>query len=387
MGHFAFVSFPGFGHVRPTLAVVEELLARGHRVTYLVTHRFAGDVAATGADVVRYDSAFPEPVPSPPDPVRIMVDFVRESFAPLGAALTAFEGNPPDVIVHDALVADTAAVLGRKFSVPKVRLYPGFGGNAQVPLNGSGGVAPDASDAAFAALGQELAAMVRGLGVERYVDPFVASGDDAVHNLVFVPAGFQPQLSSFSDRYSFVGPCLLAAELEKRWTPPVDLPVVLISLGTSSGFSPSFFRMCAEAFASLPWQVLMTLGRSVDPVSLGPLPSNVSAHRWLPHLAVLPHASVFVCQAGGGSVMEALYRGTPMVVVPRSADSVAIAERVVELRAGRLLASVTPESLVREVALVASDPAIRAGVGELQRAVMAAGGAARAADLLIAQLG
>lgn len=32
--HFAFVAPPAFGHVNPTLPLVEELVSRGHRVSY-----------------------------------------------------------------------------------------------------------------------------------------------------------------------------------------------------------------------------------------------------------------------------------------------------------------------------------------------------------------
>jgi dTDP-L-oleandrosyltransferase len=93
---------------------------------------------------------------------------------------------------------------------------------------------------------------------------------------------------------------------------------------------------------------------------------------------------VFVCQAGSGSLMESLYRGTPVVVVPRSPDSFALAERVVELGVGRLLRAdrLTADELVHTTLAVAADPSIKTRVAELRRAVHAAGGAARAADEL-----
>jgi UDP:flavonoid glycosyltransferase YjiC (YdhE family) len=86
--------------------------------------------------------------------------------------------------------------------------------------------------------------------------------------------------------------------------------------------------------------------------------------------------------------MESLYRGTPLVVVPRSPDSFALAARVVELGVGRRLDGdrLTPDQLVATVLDVAADPGIRARVAELRQATHAAGGASRAADELEARL-
>ncbi|HEX4705755.1 MAG TPA: macrolide family glycosyltransferase [Pseudonocardiaceae bacterium] len=392
-GHVAFVSFPGYGHIRPTLAIVDELLARGHRVTYLVADRFADDVADTGADVVTYHSSFPEPVPSPPDLVRMTIEFIRESFAPLRPALARFDPDPPDLIVHDALVSDTAGILSRKYGVPTVRTFPGFGGNEQVPLNGAetrpGEQALDPNDPLLVRFGSELTDSLRALDMELLAGQQLAAGANPAHNLVFVPAAFQPMVDAFDDRFTFVGPCLRRSELNAEWTPPdAAKPLALVTLGTSANQSPEFFRTCARAFESVPWQVVMTLGRSMDPAVLGALPANVTAVNWVPHLAVLRHASVFVCQAGSGSLMESLYRGTPVVVVPRSPDSFALAERVVELGVGRMLDAdrLTADQLVHTVLAVAADPSIKARVAELRRAVRAAGGASRAADELESRL-
>jgi MGT family glycosyltransferase len=382
------VSFPGYGHIRPALGVVEELVRRGHRVTYLAAPRFAELAAGAGAEVVTYPSVFPEP--APPDVVRVTIEFIRESFAPLKPALARFDADVPDLFVHDALSSDTAAILGRKYGgVPKVRLFPGFGGNEHVPLNGSQArprtqpPAPDHPE--LAALGGELGTLLRSLDVEKYAQDGLASGNDAEHNLVFVPAAFQPSADKFDERFVFAGPCLREKDLDAEWSPgDQDAPVVLVSLGTSAPRSPEFFRTCAKAFAGQSWRVVMTLGSSVDPARLGELPPNVTAHRWLPHLAVLRHAKVLVCQAGTGSVMEALYRGVPLVVIPRSPDSFAIAERVVELGLGRALdaGALTPAALNAMVREVAADRGILAKVTEFGKAVRACGGVRLAADVL-----
>ncbi|MFJ8187105.1 hypothetical protein [Streptomyces sp. NPDC096105] len=54
--HVAVFNVPMHGHVIPTLAVVRELVDRGHRVSYAVTAEFADGVHAAGATPVLYDA-------------------------------------------------------------------------------------------------------------------------------------------------------------------------------------------------------------------------------------------------------------------------------------------------------------------------------------------
>ena len=52
--HVTFLVTPGHGHLNPTLGVVAELIARGHRVTYPVPPVFVRGVEAVGAEPVLY---------------------------------------------------------------------------------------------------------------------------------------------------------------------------------------------------------------------------------------------------------------------------------------------------------------------------------------------
>jgi UDP:flavonoid glycosyltransferase YjiC (YdhE family) len=58
--HFAMAGVTAPSHIYPSLALIAELVARGHRVSYLVGDRLAALVAATGAEVVTHGSALPD---------------------------------------------------------------------------------------------------------------------------------------------------------------------------------------------------------------------------------------------------------------------------------------------------------------------------------------
>ncbi|MGW0672219.1 macrolide family glycosyltransferase [Streptomyces sp. NPDC002746] len=387
--HVLWLGFPSYGHIKASLGMVEELLRRGHRVTYVVTDRFAATVAATGAHVVPYTSAFPETITSTETATTMLLAFLRESFAPLETALEAVAEDPPQLVVHDALASDTAAAVSRRYQVPTVRTYAGFGTNAQVPQNGTEAdpthTPVDPHDPRLRDLAAELTARIEAAGAAALFDGRPADGDEAEVNISFVVREFQIKGDTFGDDYLFAGPCLRAADFAGAWAPPPGAPpVLLVSLGTSVNRRPDFFRRCAETFAGTPWHVVMTLGSGMDPADLGPLPPNVEARSWLPHLAVLGHATAFVCQGGTGSLMEAFHQGVPVVVVPQQQDQLAIAQQVVDLGVGRSIrpGDLDAGTLLSAVEAIAGDAGTRRRVAELSRRVRTAPGAAAVADRL-----
>jgi MGT family glycosyltransferase len=381
------LGFAAFSHMRATFGMVEELVRRGHRVTHLVPERFTDRAGQTGARVVSYPSAFPESLTA--SPTTMLVEFVRESFAPLEAALACAAEGPPDLVVHDALASDTAAVVSRMYGVPTVRTYAGFGTNPHVPLNGTepDPTRPpaDPADPRVAELSAELTDRIAAAGVAHLLSGELASGDGAALNISFVTREFQIKGETFGDDYLFAGPCLSPSDFAGRWSPPVEPgPLLLVSLGTSSNQRPEFFRTCARTFEETPWHVVMTLGRGVDPADIGPLPSNVETHQWLPHLVVLEHVSVFVTQGGTGSLMEAFYQGVPVVVAPQQTDQLAIARQVEALGLGRSLGpgDLDARALRAAVEAVAADDETRRRAGLMRRSLRTAPGPAGVVDRL-----
>jgi MGT family glycosyltransferase len=384
--HVLWLGFPAYGHLKATLGMVEELVRRGHRVTYVVADRLAGRVLGTGAEVVPYASTFPESIDPAASATTMLIAFLRESFAPLEAALAAAAADPPDLVVHDALASETAIAVSRRHGAPTVRTYAGFGTNPQVPQNGTEPdpnhepVNPD--DPRLHRLTEELTARVEAAGA---ADLFAAGPPDAGLNISFVVKEFQIKGATFGDDYLFAGPCLREQDFAGSWTPPPgDPPVLLVSLGTSVNRHPGFFRQCAETFAGTPWHLVMTLGAGVDPASLGPLPPNVEAHPWIPHLTVLAHATALVCQGGTGSLMEAFHRAVPVVVVPQQQDQRAIARQVADLGVGRAIdpADLTARTLREAVESIAADPEVGRRVATLSHAVRNAPGATSVANRL-----
>jgi MGT family glycosyltransferase len=397
--HIAFFPIPAHGHVFPTLAVVEELVRKGHRVTYLTTDEFAATAASAGADVVRYESTWSVParLPNPTtadDASRMRLMLLTESIATVPKAELHFANDLPDGLVYDMATAPAARMLARKWKRPAVQMFTGIASNEYFSLAKELvrrfpelEIAPD--HPTVGVYRGKLADFLQTCGMSDVrTDDFLTSTEDL--SLVFQPKAFHIAGDSFDGRYAFVGPCLADRRYEGGWRPPRDArPVVLISLGTLYNQQEKFFRMCIQAFAGLPWHVVVAVGYRVALNDLGPIPPNIEVHQRVPQLAVLRHAQVFVSHVGMGSTMESLYFGTPLVAVPQTPEQDTVARRVCELGLGRRIspAEFSTDGLRDAVLAVAGDEATRRRVRQMQRYVREAGGSIRAGEEIEAFLG
>ncbi|MEV2243833.1 macrolide family glycosyltransferase [Streptomyces sp. NPDC049970] len=387
--HLAFLPYPAYGHMMPVLPVVAELVARGHRVTCFTTDEFTDRVRATGADARPYEpplsSAPPPDVIDADECARAPLKLLEASTDVLPSIEKCFEDASPDAVVYDTTLWLTGRLLAARRRRPSVQLSPTFISNEHFDLSSrhqefAGRIDP--AHPAIVEFGRRLTEIVRGSGLapEQQAELFYGREEFTV---AFVPRELQFAGDTFDGRQVFVGPTTGAGD--ESWEPPADgRPVLLVSLGTTVNNRPGFFRRCVEAFADLPWHTVLALGNRVSPEELGPLPAHVEAHSWVPLPAVLPHTSVFLCQSGMGSILDALRADVPMVVVPHHPEQHVNAARLSELGLARTVRreDVSAQALRDAVLGVADDTALRERVRAMGRHVRSAGGAAKAADAI-----
>ncbi|RKT53676.1 macrolide family glycosyltransferase [Saccharothrix australiensis] len=357
-----FVTLAGHGHVTPTLALVEELVGRGHEVDYATGAEHARAVTAAGARWVE----LPGLPPFRPSGGDLFAAWFRHYFAAMRAVhpvlLDRCRTRRPEVICYDA-TNWPARIVARQLGVPAVRCVPHLASNESFKL-----VVPDAAGV----IADDCARFSEEHGVE--LDVVSAFDVPEALNLVFVPREFQPAGETFDERFHFIGP-LLGRRAAEPWSPKhPDLPLLYVSLG-SIMTDPEFHRACVAAFADGTWQVAL---KSDD---AGPVPSTVDVQGWFPQPAVLRRARAFVTHGGMNSTMEALGCGVPLVVVPQTPEQEVNADRVRELGLGERLADVA--DLRAAVERVTADGAVRRNLDRMRAAIRAGGAAERGADLVL----
>src|SRR5882757_951997 len=213
--HLVFVVTPGHGHVNPTLPLVEELVARGHRVTYVTGARLLPAVAASGATPLErpWDpSILASGAGQPFDPAIVVAAILRtqEQLEQTYPAMVAhLQRDCPDAICYDTL--DTLGpLLAEKLDVPAVELVPSMASNEHFNLRGV--LAPegnvDGLRALFAEIVEARAKFRAANGLIALDTESLITNPPAPLNLVFVPREFQVAGDTFDSRFVFLGPAL-----------------------------------------------------------------------------------------------------------------------------------------------------------------------------------
>ncbi|MEU6083451.1 macrolide family glycosyltransferase [Streptomyces sp. NPDC047108] len=395
-GHIVILNIPAQGHMHPALSVTEELVRRGNRVSFLTTESFAPAVRAAGATALTYDTLLTDVLGpgryrtlSPDMLAWSAVLFLQESAKLVTLARQLFADDVPDLIFYDMITGPAGRALEQLWDRPAVQSTPSMASNdhySQVLAVAEQSGVPFEHPAVVELLSRAKQ-LASDLGLDATPEYLVDWRAD--RSVVYAPREFQPAGDTFGEETTFVGSCHSTAYTKGVWEDAEDgLPLVVLSMGTLYNHQPEFFRTCVRAFEGQPWHAVITVGHGTDPGELGPLPPNVEVHQWIPQLAALRKAAVFVTGAGLGSLMDALYTGTPPVVIPQVPETRVLSNRAVELGLATLLppAEVTAGTLLAAVERTAADEGIRERVGRMPELMQRAGGPVRAAEALEALL-
>ncbi|MGW0826016.1 macrolide-inactivating glycosyltransferase [Streptomyces sp. NPDC002845] len=390
--HIAMFSIAAHGHVNPSLEVIRELVARGHRVTYAIPPALAEKVAETGAEPKLWHSTLPGPDADPEAWGTTLLDnvepFLHDAIQALPQLIKVYEGDEPDLVLHD-ITSYPARVLAHRWGVPAISLSPNLvawdGYEEEV---GEPTWAEPRKTERGKAYYARFHAWLEENGITQHPDPFVGR---PARSIVLIPKALQPNADRVDESvHSFVGACQGDRAAQGDWQRPADAEkVLLVSLGSAFTKQPDFYRECVKAFGDLPgWHVVLQIGRHVDPAELGNVPGNVEVRDWVPQLAVLRQADAFITHAGAGGSQEGLATATPMAAVPQAVDQFGNADMLQALGVARHvpMEEATAGTLRKAVLSLAGDPEVARRLREIQEQMAQEGGTRRAADLIEAEL-
>ena len=115
------------------------------------------------------------------------------------------------------------------------------------------------------------------------------------------------------------------------------------------------FTRVLEGLSPLGVEVVVSVGRNLDPAELAPQPPNVRVERHVDQAEVLPRCGAVVSHGGSGSVLAALAHGLPSVLLPIGADQPENADRCAELGVARVLDAVRATPADVRAAILALD--------------------------------
>jgi MGT family glycosyltransferase len=416
MAHYAMLCPDEAGHLLPAGAVAKELVRRGHRVT--VVGRTKSAPLARQLDLPLH---------------ALNVSGIRYPIAPVSWAVFGLAGAPWVVVIRN---------LFRFYAEEHLRLVPQA--LKELKVDGvlvdqtlpAGGTAAERVGVPFVTLCSALLwheepdvpppftswAFAKGrrarlrnrLGYAAfhwYVGPVlrkinrrraewklsplqrIADAQSPLAQISQLCPGFDFPRRELPDVLHYVGSLAsnrtTGADQAFPWEKLDGRPLIFASLGTVPfPANVPVYRKIAEACVGVDAQLVLALGRWSEKENrlkkkLGQLPGDHVVVDFAPQLALLDKASLLITHGGVNTVLEAICRGVPMVVLPRNGDHLGMASRIEHSGIG-LCASFRrsrPGELRRLVQQVLADDGFRRRSRELQQAMIAAGGASRAAEI------
>jgi UDP:flavonoid glycosyltransferase YjiC (YdhE family) len=369
----------GSGHAEPLVPIAAAIQAAGHDVA------FAGRHAAVAPLELHGFTLFPDPAGATDGPATIRplleIDMEREyavlrdayadRFARV-AAIRLLQQNEewqPDVVICDE-VDFGSMIAAERLGVPHATVLVTAAGSFVRP-----DVVAEPLDALRAEHGLPADPGLAMLGRDLVLSPFPPSFRDPGWPL-------PPNTLSFRSR----AVDLAAAGDAPPWVMRrPDLPNVYFTLGTVfNEESGDLFSRVLAGLRDLPINVVVTVGRGLDPDVVGRRPENVQVERYIPQSSLLPQCDLMINHGGSGSVIGSLAHGVPMVVLPMGADQPLNAARCEQLGVGIVLDAVraTSRSVAEAVTTVLSDPDYRVAAQRIRDEIAALPGPEAVVPLL-----
>ena len=363
-----FINLPYFGHVVPTIGLVQELIKQGCEVTYLLPFDWEEKISESGATFYGYKNH------------RQLAEQMKNAYATAESIVAQF-----DLVIYEQFFF-LGKHLAEKYKKPVVRIFTAPVTNAKLMndfITANGPLSIFKHKWIAKAFTKDIAKDIP-LKNDNWLDEIIYNPPEL--NLVYTLREYQPYSEEFPDEhYKFLGPSMY-----ERHVLPLDFtkgnrPLIYISLGTVLKGAVSFFQNCIEAFRDENVDVIISVGQKFKIKRLKNIPANVHIYPSVPQTEILKMANVFVTHGGMNSVSEALVSGTPMVVIPFVSDQPVNAECVEKLGAGKRLgySSVDRNTLKNCVLSVIHDNAIKSNLTKVQEMISNSYGNKGGAEIII----
>jgi zeaxanthin glucosyltransferase len=408
--HFGVISPPVSGHIHPFSALGRELIARGHRVTYLQVIDLEEKIRSEDLDF--------EPIGLSDHPRGSLPESLAELGRLQGLSALRFTIHAVARTTHMVCRDAPAAIRRRGIDALLVDQSEPAGGTVAehlglpfitvcnaLALNRERLVPPPFTDwtyrttwwagwrneMGYAASDWFMRSISNAVAQYRHKWklPRLRVPDDSFSKLAQIcqmPREFDFPRAGLPERFHYVGPLrrTTAAPTPFPWERLDGRPLVYASLGTLQNRREAIFRRFAESCEGLDVQLVISHGGGLSPKEAAELPGDPLVVPYAPQAELLSRAQLTLTHAGLNTVLDSLANGVPLVTAPITYEQPAIAERVEWTGTGRSirfnrLNSRTLKPLVREVL---QHPSYRSAARQLSEAIRISGGVKRAAEVV-----
>jgi zeaxanthin glucosyltransferase len=347
----------------------KESLAKLGKMSGLAALQYTVNLLREGADVLLRDAP---PVIKEAGVEALLVDQVT----PEGGTVAEFLGLP-------FITVCSAVVLNREESIPPFMTNWGYERAWWAQLRNRAGYG------LLDRIAKPIREVISGYRREWNLPLHLSANEDysPLAQISQQPAQLEFPRQNLPQWFHFTGPYHSPTGREVPDFPYEKLtgqPLIYASMGSVLGSNQEIFRSIAEACNGLDAQLVISLGGSATPESLGSLAGNPLVVGYAPQLQLLQKATLTITHAGMNTSLESLNNGVPMVAIPVGNDQPGIAARVTWAGAGEAvpLSRVNVAKLRIAIQKVLTEDSYKKNALRLQQAIQKAGGVSRAIDIV-----
>lgn len=306
-----FINLPYYGHVVPTIGLVQELINLGCEVDYLLPNDCKGWIIESGARFIGYKNH------------KQLAEQMKNAYHTAKDIIQEY-----DLVIYEQFFF-LGKHLAEEYQKPVVRIFTAPATNKKLmdAFIQKGPLAIFKNKWICKAFTKDIAKNI-ALKTDNWLDEIIENPPKL--NIVYTFKEYQPYANEFNDSFKFIGPSIY--ERNKVFNFDKTRPIIYISLGSLVKGSKSFYKKCIHSFKDEDVDIIIVTKKKFIN-----LPNNVHVYEYVPQVEVLKLADVFITHGGMNSISEGMVSKTPMLVIPFASDQFVNADCIEKLNIGMKL--------------------------------------------------
>ncbi|HAU86136.1 MAG TPA: glycosyl transferase [Lachnospiraceae bacterium] len=384
------ISGAAYGHVTPTLGIIEELVSRGERVLYFCTEEFKAPIEKAGAEFRKMKQQEIQPrMGNGITKDNILFDIAIRTFISYDEViqdiLTQIKDDKIDYILFDSMFA-VGRMLADILKVPSVSSFAVFATEEEMK--------EDDNFVGMEYMEEHPDMQKYKEVVEKFKKEYKIEVPELTKllynhgdlNLAYTSEYFLPDKSLYDESFKFIGgpQSIIKKEVDFPFEKLKDKVVVYISLGTAfNGMYKGIYQVFFDALGKE--DIVVVLSAYHIGVSEFDIPDNFIVKEFVPQWEVLQYASAAITHGGLSTTSDLVYYNVPFLTLPIGGDQPYMAKCFERLGATIILdkSNLTAELVRESVMKVINEPQYAENIQKIKESFKQAGGRKAAADAIL----
>lgn len=379
MSRIVFINIPAYGHINPTLGLVDELVKNNYEVLYFSTDEFRKSIEAAGGTFKSLGNIVTLPsMKKEGEEAFVMLNLILDSLEYLvDKILYELKDITIDAVVYSSMFL-VGKIIAKLLNVPEISSLAIFASKDK--LIEKNHIVLDYNDPKIKEIILKHSRVSNSIKekynitIPSFVDMLFNKGDI---NIVYTSKYMIEDPENYDNSFKFIGPPIYIRKEH------LDFPlyklynqfVIYISLGTIyNNINYDIYNNFFEAFKNVD-AIIVLAAYHID-LSKSHIPDNFIVRDYVPQMDILKYTNVAITHCGMNSTSELIYNKIPFVAIPFGADQLYIASKIEKLGGTIYLNKnkITPELLRGAIEEVINNPSYLRNLNKIKCSFDNAGG-------------